>query len=198
MIANLNDKEENIKLLNAQHLSKSNEHFTPGSIIGLAREILGTIDIDPFSCAKANEYIKAKQFYGLDNELDGWEEPWSGNAWINAPGGRSNGKSNQKRAWRRLMEQYDCGNVKSAIFLSFNLDLMQTVQVKQEGKLPMEFPFCLPKTRIAYLKPDLSQSMNPTHASAIFFISPKDKREEATVKFKSIFSSIGHCVIPSN
>ena len=190
------------KKINALHLSNTSEHFSPGFLINLARKVLGSINLDPFSNARANEYIQAEKYFGLDNKKDGFKEPWGGreyptNLWINPPGSKIKGKSQQKMAWQYLMEQYEIGNVKSAIFLSFNLNLMQSSQIKQEGKLPMTFAFCVPKQRIAYLKSDLSSSSNPTHPSALFYINPKNDVSKIQL-FKEVFSSIGHVIIPSN
>ena len=103
------------KPLNAQHLSQTNDHFSPPAIVDLSRQVLGKIDLDPFSNAKANEYIQAKRYFGLDNGKDGWKEDWkSDTIFINPPGNKINGKSGQKLAWQKLVSEYEIGNVKSA------------------------------------------------------------------------------------
>ena len=41
----------------------NNEWYTPHKYIEAAREVLGEIDLDPASCAFANQVVKAKQFF---------------------------------------------------------------------------------------------------------------------------------------
>ena len=44
---------------------------------------MGAIDVDPASSEKANEIVKARLFYTVDN--DGRRQPWKGNVWMNPP-----------------------------------------------------------------------------------------------------------------
>lgn len=70
-----------------EHLSESNEHFTPEYIIEAAREALGgVIELDPASCAEANERVKAKKFYGAGQDFH--SASWRCNTMLlNPPGG---------------------------------------------------------------------------------------------------------------
>jgi DNA N-6-adenine-methyltransferase (Dam) len=67
-----------------QHLS--NEHYTPKQYLDAAREVLGSIDIDPASCAEANQVVNAAVFFTADD--DGLTKEWNGNVWLNPPYGR--------------------------------------------------------------------------------------------------------------
>lgn len=60
------------------------EYFTPKEIVDAARRVFGgTIDLDPASCALANETVKAEKFFSIDD--DGLSQMWHGNIWLNPP-----------------------------------------------------------------------------------------------------------------
>ena len=64
--------------------SGDNEWYTPAPIVDAARAIMGTIDLDPASSAKANEVVKATHYY--TPEYDAFRPgPWRGNLWMNPP-----------------------------------------------------------------------------------------------------------------
>ena len=48
---------------NGQHSCKSAEHYTPRPYAEAARYVLGSIDLDPASCAAANAIIGAEWYY---------------------------------------------------------------------------------------------------------------------------------------
>lgn len=70
----------------ARHSSETNEHFTPKAIVEAAREVLGRIDVDPASCAVANEVVQAESFFSATD--NGFTRSWFGKAFLNPPGGR--------------------------------------------------------------------------------------------------------------
>lgn len=74
----------NAQLINQD--SGNTEWYTPWAIIECARELMGSIDLDPFSCKRANyrpEGAVAEYYYGTnDKSLD---SDWCGNVWMNHP-----------------------------------------------------------------------------------------------------------------
>jgi len=65
------------------------ENYTPKNIISLARSFLGRIDLDPFSCDRANELVGAKAFF--DIRSNGLQQDWSAYSqkWVNPPYSRN-------------------------------------------------------------------------------------------------------------
>jgi hypothetical protein len=64
-------------------LVMSNSWYTPKKIIADARYILGSIDLDPASCERAQRVVQATKWIGLPG--DGTCEPWKGLWWCNPP-----------------------------------------------------------------------------------------------------------------
>jgi hypothetical protein len=65
--------------------SLSAEWYTPAPYVEAAREVLGTIDLDPASCELANRTVKAARFF--DAGADGLTRAWYGRVWLNPPYG---------------------------------------------------------------------------------------------------------------
>lgn len=177
----------------AEHLSTSNEHYTPPHIVLAARAVLGRIDLDPASCAAANTLVQASRFFSKYE--DGLAREWSGRVFLNPPGGRVGAISEQKKWWRKLADEYAAGRVIAAIYLGFNIQILQTSQVGCTGEmvLPMHFPLCVPARRVKFVHDHggkLVAGGSPAHASVIVYLPPKDV-SGARSAFAKAFSPIG-------
>lgn len=91
-----------------------NEWFTPAEYIDAARAVLGEIDLDPASCALANQTVKAKSFFTADD--DGLKKDWRGRIWLNPP--FATGLI--EKFVDKLTAEISAGNVTSAIVLVDN------------------------------------------------------------------------------
>ena len=59
------------------------EWYTPPLWIKRARIAMGTIDLDPASCAFAQEWVRASMWF--DKATDGLRQSWTGHIWLNPP-----------------------------------------------------------------------------------------------------------------
>lgn len=90
--------------MNAKHSSEHADHYTPLDVVEAARATMGGIDLDPASCVTANENIRAKKIFSIDDSLrsgsvylpwtNGFLEPWGSErskrkvrVFLNPPGG---------------------------------------------------------------------------------------------------------------
>lgn len=63
--------------------SGENEWYTPVEYINSARQVMGSIDLDPASCEVANKTVQASQIFTIND--NGLNQKWHGNVWLNPP-----------------------------------------------------------------------------------------------------------------
>lgn len=157
----------------ANHLSKTAEWFTPPDIVELARRVLGGFDLDPASCAKANEVVRATRYY--TKEDDGLEQPWEGRVFLNPPGDLSGNLV--KRFWAKAVGHWE--GMRSPVFwVGFNIEQLRSLQLPMTPS-PLGFPTCVPPTRLRFRRPDGSVGTHPSHANYITVIADYDSDHAA-------------------
>ena len=90
----------------------NDEWYTPAGVVVAARAVMGRIDLDPASTSGANETVRAKAIYTVED--DGLTQPWRGRVFLNPPF-----SAKIKRAFcDRLRESVASGDVKQAVLVT--------------------------------------------------------------------------------
>jgi hypothetical protein len=128
------------------------------------------------------------------------------------PGHEHDGcESAQKRAWFRLVAEYEAGRVECAVFVCFSVELLQTTLVNPLGAVPLDFPVCFPRERIAYYTDCLPkeptkkqreefarlgacEGTSPPHSSCLVCLPPKGLERQGVELFRRSFEPIGRVV----
>jgi ParB family chromosome partitioning protein len=129
--------------LRITHNSGRMEWFTPPWFVELAREALGGIDLDPASCAEANEVVQASRFYTADD--DGLSQPWKGRVFVNPP----YAMPLVENFARKLVDEYEAGNVSAGVWLSNNAT--ETGWFQHLARYASAI--CFPRRRLAFWQP---------------------------------------------
>lgn len=171
--------------INVQHSAESAAWYTPGDIVERARAAIGGhFDFDPASDDLANTVVKARQYATEHDGLGGFGHSWRGCIWLNPP-------TPPREWWERLQRDVLTGDVCRAVFVAYSLEQLSQSQLwSEKSGLPhmLDFPVCIPRRRIAYLRGvdgKLVKGAAPPHASAIIGVGI------ARSHFAREFSSLG-------
>jgi ParB family transcriptional regulator, chromosome partitioning protein len=147
------------------------EWYSPTEFIEAARAAMGGIDLDPASCAKANEAVRADRFYSVRE--DGLAQDWFGKIWLNPPYGRFAPKFVE-----RFIDLFKQGSIEQGILLLGTHHLTTNWFHELIGPNSV---ICLPNKRLQF-----SGSLaRPAHGSVIIGIGVNQK------KFIQAFSELG-------
>jgi ParB family chromosome partitioning protein len=155
------------------HNSGDNEWYTPEEYTELARQVMGSIDLDPASCVEANKVVRAASFYSKDD--NGLEHDWFGNIFMNPP---------YSQPWiqkfvEKLSIHLNDGSVPQAVVLVNNATETQWGQLL----LKCASAVCFPGGRIKFWHPDKKSA--PLQGQMIIYAGNNFS------KFKNLFSSVG-------
>lgn len=139
----------------------SNEWYTPSYIAEPARKVLGSIDLDPASCAIANTVVKATRFF--DKTTNGLLLPWQGNVWLNPP-------YSDPLPWiEHLFKQYSNANLRSALVLLNTANSPKWSQLLWQSNSNV----CLFNSRIRFWRPDRPEGKTGDRDQMLWYIGPK-------------------------
>ncbi len=181
-------KPDNVKVLPGR--SGDSEWYTPSKYAEGARLVMGRIDLDPASCAVANQIVRATHYY--TKEDDGLVQPFYGRIYCNPPFGRINGsgKSVIGMFVTRIVQEYHVGHVQQAI-------LLLTAQVTTSWfKQLWQFPICFVDHRVHFnkiIRGMLMYDSRDSHMLGTIFVylGPNEQ------SFVDVFSEFGP-TIPGN
>lgn len=122
----------------------SDNWFTPIWLIEAAEKTMGGIDLDPASCDKANQLIKANRFFS--KQEDGLSQEWAGRIWLNPP----YSLPLITKFVYRLLQEWKAGEISQACVLTRNATETQWCQ----QLLRRCDRFCLLNKRVSFWHPD--------------------------------------------
>lgn len=162
-----------------KNLNVADEWYTPSEIVDLAREVLGSIDLDPASNDEAQEWIKATKYHTIEDS--GLDKPWIGKVWCNPP---YSAKA-LKLFINKFMSEYKNGNMTEGIILTnsgtdtlWNVPLVEGLQVYTLG-------------RIGFKVPGGETKGKGSRGSCFTYVGPNHK------KFIEVFTKDGFCWVPN-
>jgi hypothetical protein len=165
----------------------TSEWYTRPRYIEAAREVMGSIELDPASCATANQIVKAERYF--TKEQSGLLQRWCAKSlWLNPPYGRSakmqgHHLSTIKLFVDKCLEAYECGDVEQAIILA-------TTEVNAKWFYPLwQYPLCIPNHRVNFIVPEQQKNKYSQMFGTCFaYLGPNEE------KFTAVFSQFGRIV----
>lgn len=153
----------------------NDECYTPSSIIEAAREVMGAIDLDPASCAAAQQTVKAGVYFSSDD--DGLSKIWGGRVWLNPPYSRGV----LAKFADKLNDSINSGNITSAIVLvNSGTETGWFHRIASACNM-----ICLPSSRINFTGPNGKIGDGNSRPQTVLYFGDDD------LKFTKVFSQIG-------
>mgnify|MGYP001590641319 FL=1 len=206
---------------NIRHSSETVEAYTPGWLVDKARYVTGGFDLDPASCAFANEVVRAERFYGAAE--NGLLLPWGGRLFLNPPGGLvdAHGRSVFRKSggregctvtgacglppghahdslmssaavwWRKLTYEWEGGRTTAAFFVGFSLELLQSAQ-GLGGPQPLDFTYCVPEKRIRFDLVENGVRVSATSPTHSNILVLVGGHEGERSRFREAFDDVGY------
>lgn len=167
---------------NKSSVRDSDSWYTPSMYTDMAREVMGGIDLDPFSSKTANRHIKASRFF--DVESNAFDQIWfkeQGTVFMNPPYGR-----------KMIDASVDIflANVKSKSIAQAVVLVNNATETKWFQSLLRYAPIlCMPGRRIAFETEDGKHVSGNTRGQVFFYFGQRVQR------FKKVFGQIGAILI---
>jgi hypothetical protein len=154
----------------------TDEWGTPPHIIAAAREVLGGIDLDPFSNDLANQTVGATTYHTANNPYAGY---YAGRVWCNPPYSLLD-----PTFTRRMVASYELG------FMSQALILVPARTDTRWGQPFLQWPVCFVTGRLRFLLPDGARGESAPFPSMVVYIG------DDPAPFARVFGRLGVVMIP--
>lgn len=152
--------------------SDDEEWWTPKEYMDAVHAVMGGIDLDPASNAKANGVVMAKNYYTKDD--DGLKQQWGGRVFLNPPYGKAGPPFINKLI-------VELGNTVTEAIV-----LVNSRATDAEWFQPMfDGIICFTDHRIDFDSPEEKQTSS-THGSCFIYFGPNK------AKFAKVFSGFGN------
>lgn len=167
--------DHNIALL---HGGRNMHWYTPVKYVEKVRAVMGSIDLDPASCAKAQETIRATMYY--TQEDDGLQHAWQGSVYCNPP----YCQPEISDFVAKLCDEFEAGNVKQAILLTNNAtDTTWWRRAIEAGPC-----VCFTTGRIKFYN-DAGEGAAPTNGQCFIYFGDR------VAEFQRHFADVGMCLV---
>jgi hypothetical protein len=150
------------------------EWYTPPEVLALVRQVLGTIEVDPASCAAAQAVVNATTYYTIED--DGLRHPWRGTVFCNPP----YKMPEIARFVSKLLEELDAQHTTDAILLVnavTETDWFQCIARRADA-------LCFPDGRIRFTHAT-HNGMSPCQGQAVLYFGPQ------VARFCEVFAAMG-------
>ena len=159
--------------------------FTPPKYLDSVRQVMGGIDLDPFTSPKANEIVGAKRIFTIENSAfdHDWNVETKTRVFMNPP--YSAGLCG--RAIDRYVEQYRVKNFHEGIVLVNN-----ATDTRWFNRLIKDCAtICFTDHRISFWNADRKNVSGNTRGQAFFYFGKK------RIRFRKIFEKHGFVLMPA-
>jgi phage N-6-adenine-methyltransferase len=151
-----------------------NEWFTPAEYIAAAREVMGTIDLDPATHPVAQQIVCASSFY--TREDDGLSKPWHGSVWLNPPYARGE----IYPFVDKLLGEFTATRMTQGVMLTHAYTDTAWFHLAERSAARL----CFTEGRIRFVDID-NEECAPTQGQAFFYFGSEVE------KFRDVFSKFG-------
>jgi len=160
------------------------EWYTPRQYLDAAVKVMGDIDLDPASSEVAQQHVRARKYYTLED--DGLSQAWHGSVFLNPP----YAMPAIRDFVTKMTESWRQGHITHGILLTNNAtDTEWFHQALKSARA-----VCFTRGRIHFLEGrngDLVEKNSPTHGQAFFYFGPDPER------FADVFGEFGSIVVPA-
>lgn len=160
-------------------MNTNDEWYSPDYILDKAREVLGTIELDPATSDIAQQRVRALNYFTAKD--NGLLYEWKGRVWCNPP----YSAALIKKFTAKFLEQYNNGNMLEGIMLTnsgtdtqWNTPLSNGVQAYTVG-------------RISFVQPDGTQKATGSRGQCFTYFGPNPD------KFIEVFTRSNFCWVPN-